>query len=247
MHLVVGPRLTDVRVVFNVLTHREHARPCCFRTSHKKCRTCCGREILRFGRKNVVFAVMSDNVRVQSATQWTASVHTLAHVQTCDNVRVQSATQWTASVHTLNFNTCPNLWLRSCSKCYAMDCFGTYFNTCPNLWLRSSCSKCYAMDCFGTYFNKCPNLWLRSCSKCYAMDCFGTYFNTCPNLWLRSCSKRYAMDCFGTYFNTCPNLWLRSCSKCYAMDIRWCVTVWKSCSFNGSGENMYCHALLKNF
>ena len=23
--------------------------------------------------------------------------------------------------------TCPNLWWRSCSKCYAMDCFGTYF------------------------------------------------------------------------------------------------------------------------
>ena len=25
----------------------------------------------------------------------------LTHVQTCDNVRVQSATEWTASVHTL--------------------------------------------------------------------------------------------------------------------------------------------------
>ena len=108
MNQVVGPRLTDVRVVFNVLTHREHARPCCFRTSHKKCRTCWGREILRFGQKNVVFAVMRDNVRVQSATQWTASVHTLitlTHVQTCDYVRVQSATQWIASVHT----SCPNL------------------------------------------------------------------------------------------------------------------------------------------
>ena len=44
------------------------------------------------------------------------------HAQTCENVRGQSATQWTASVH-----ICPNLWWRSCSKCYAMDCFGTYF------------------------------------------------------------------------------------------------------------------------
>ena len=26
------------------------------------------------------------------------------HVQTCDNVRVQSATQWTASVHTLHMS-----------------------------------------------------------------------------------------------------------------------------------------------
>ena len=67
-----------------------------------------------------------DDVRVQTATQWTASVHTLhmlkpvmtfvftvlrnglcfgtyfKHAQTCDDVRVQSATQWTASVDTLN-------------------------------------------------------------------------------------------------------------------------------------------------
>ena len=45
-----------------------------------------------------------DNVLVQSATQCTASVHTLymSKLQTCDNVRVQSATQCTASVHTLH-------------------------------------------------------------------------------------------------------------------------------------------------
>ena len=42
-----------------------------------------------------------DNVCVQSATRWTASVY-FTHAQTCDNVRVQSATQWTASVHTLH-------------------------------------------------------------------------------------------------------------------------------------------------
>ena len=64
-----------------------------------------------------------DNVRVHSATQWTASVHSLhmskpvitfvftdcfgtyfTHVQTCDNVRVHSATQWTASIHTLHMS-----------------------------------------------------------------------------------------------------------------------------------------------
>ena len=33
-------------------------------------------------------------------TEWTASVHILTHVQTCDDVRVQSATERTASVHT---------------------------------------------------------------------------------------------------------------------------------------------------
>ena len=69
-------------------------------------------------------AQSSDNVRVPSATEWTASVHTshmpkalimfvfqvlygmdcfgtyFTHAQSCDNVRVPSATEWTASVHT---------------------------------------------------------------------------------------------------------------------------------------------------
>ena len=46
--------------------------------------------------------------RVQSATEWTASVHTL-HMSKpvnpcskCNVTRVQSATEWTASVHTLH-------------------------------------------------------------------------------------------------------------------------------------------------
>ena len=45
-----------------------------------------------------------DYVCVQSATEWTASVHTFTHVQTCDYVRVQSATQWTASVDALHMS-----------------------------------------------------------------------------------------------------------------------------------------------
>ena len=39
--------------------------------------------------------------RVQSATQWTASVHTL-HMPKPNVTRVQSATEWTASVYTLH-------------------------------------------------------------------------------------------------------------------------------------------------
>ena len=67
-----------------------------------------------------------DNVHVQSAMEWAASVHTLHmpkggktfvfkglqkvlrqyYAQSFDNVRVHSATQWTASVHTLKY-ICP--------------------------------------------------------------------------------------------------------------------------------------------
>ena len=46
------------------------------------------------------------------------------HAQTCDNVRVQSATQWIASVHTLHM---PEPVTTFVFKCYAMDCFRTYF------------------------------------------------------------------------------------------------------------------------
>ena len=39
--------------------------------------------------------------RVQIATEWTASVHTL-HMSQRNVTRVQSATEWTASVQTLH-------------------------------------------------------------------------------------------------------------------------------------------------
>ena len=45
-----------------------------------------------------------DDVRVQSATEWTASGYTLHMSKTCDDIRVQSATEWTASVHTLHMS-----------------------------------------------------------------------------------------------------------------------------------------------
>ena len=48
------------------------------------------------------FTHVQPNVtHVQSATQWTASVHTL-HTPKPNVTHVQSATQWTASVHTLH-------------------------------------------------------------------------------------------------------------------------------------------------
>ena len=64
---------------------------------------------------------MSKNVRVQTASEWTASVP-------CDDVRVQIALDWTASVHTLtHVQTCDDVRVHIASE------FGTYFNTCPNL------------------------------------------------------------------------------------------------------------------
>ena len=47
------------------------------------------------------------------------------HTQTCDVNRVQSATEWTASVDTSHMSKAV-MSCNSCSKCYGMDCFGTY-------------------------------------------------------------------------------------------------------------------------
>ena len=138
----------------------------------------------------------------------------LEHVQTCDDVRVQSATQSTASVHTW---TCPNLWWRSCSKCYAIDCFGTYLKhvqTCDDVHVQSATqstasghtwnmSKPVMTFMFKVLRNRllryiletCPNLWWRSCSKCYAIDCFGTYLKhvqTCDDVHVQSATQSTA-------------------------------------------------------
>ena len=98
-----------------------------------------------------------DNVRVHSATQWTASVHTLhmpkavhvqsatgrtasvhTHAQSCDNVHVQSATDWAALVHTLHM---PKAVIKFVFEVYGMDCFGTYLThaqICDNVRVQST-------------------------------------------------------------------------------------------------------------
>ena len=141
----------------------------------------------------------------------------LKHVQTCDDVRVQSATQSTARYI---LETCPNLWWRSCSKCYAIDCTVHSWNMSKTV--MTFVFKVLRIRLRRYILGTCPKLWWHSCSKCYAIDCFGTYLKhvqTCddfvfkvlrnrllryiletrPNLWWRSCSKCYAIDCFGTY------------------------------------------------
>ena len=51
--------------------------------------------------------------RVQSASEWTASVHTL-HMSKPNVTRVQNATEWTASVHTSKF--ADQIRCRPCQK-----------------------------------------------------------------------------------------------------------------------------------
>ena len=79
------------------------------------------------------------------------------HVQTCDVTRVQSATQFTASVHTshlskpvmqLVFKVLRNLLLRC------------ILHTCPNLWCNRVQSAAQFTASVQTYrLYTCPNLW----------------------------------------------------------------------------------------
>ena len=152
-----------------------------------------------------------------------------SHGQTCDYVRVQSATQRTASVHALHFYTCPNLRLRSCSKCYAMDCFGTcftllhmpkpvitfVFKVLRNGLLRYILYTLHMPKPVITFVCKVlrngllryilctlrmPKPVITFVFKVLRNGLLRYILYTCPNLLLRSCSKCNAMDCFGTYF-----------------------------------------------
>ena len=87
--------------------------------------------------------------RVQPATEWTASVHTL-HMSKPNVTRVQSATEWTAtewtaSVHTLHMSKPIIMYL--VIKVLRNGLLRYILYTCPNLMLLV-----FKMDCFGTYF-----------------------------------------------------------------------------------------------
>ena len=71
-------------------------------------------------------------------------------------------------------DTCPNLWWRSCSKCYANDCFRTNFAHVQSC--NEPVFKVLRSGLLRYILHTCPKLWCNPCSTCYGMECFGTYF-----------------------------------------------------------------------
>ena len=71
----------------------------------------------------------SNVTRVQSATEWTVSVHSL-HMSKPSVTRVQSATEWTASVHTLHMSK-PNV--TRVQSAIRNGMLRYILHTCPNL------------------------------------------------------------------------------------------------------------------
>ena len=142
-------------------------------------------------------------------------LHTCPHLV---DTRVQSATEWTASVHTSHMSA--PCWY-PCSKCYGMDCLGTYFTHVRTLLIPVF--KVLRNGLPRYILHRCPHLvdtreWTASvhtshmsapcwypCSKCYGMDCLGTYFTHVRTLLipvfkvLRNGLPRYIL-------HTCPHL-----------------------------------------
>ena len=69
--------------------------------------------------------------RVQSATEWTAPVHSLHMSQTCNVTRVQSATEWTASVILYTVQTYDVTRVQSATEWTA-----AILHTCPKLHVQ---------------------------------------------------------------------------------------------------------------
>ena len=111
--------------------------------------------------------------------------------------------------------TCPNLWCNSCSKCYGIDCFGTYFTYVHlNLWCIPRVQSATEWTAL-VHTLHMPRLWCNMCSQSaiWAASVHTSHvkpvmFQVLRNGLLRfilhtlscnSCSKCYGMDCFGTY------------------------------------------------
>ena len=61
--------------------------------------------------------------------------------------------------------TCPNLWWRSCSKCYAIDCFGTnltHVQTCDDVRVQSATQSTASLH---TWNMSCDDVHVQSATQ----------------------------------------------------------------------------------
>ena len=128
--------------------------------------------------------------RVHSATQWTASLHTLhmpkgvktfvfkvqfygmgcfgtyfTHSQRCENLRVQSATEKTASVHILRMPKAVMTFMFQSGMEWAASVHTLHM---PKAVITFVFSPCYGMDCFGKYLTHaeiCDNVRVHNVTQ----------------------------------------------------------------------------------
>ena len=133
------------------------------------------------------------------------------HAQRCENLRVQSATEISASVYNLHAQifdnvfivlrngllryilyTCPKVWKPSCSKCSSTEWAASVHTLHIPKGVKTFVFKVLQKGLLRYIFYACPKLWWRSCSKWYGMGCFGTYFThaqSCDNVRVQSAAE----------------------------------------------------------
>ena len=127
------------------------------------------------------------------------------HVQTCDYVRVQSATQWTASVHTFHMSKPVKTFV---FQVLAMDCLGsiylTHVQTHDNVRVQSA-TQWTATDCLGAYFTHvqtCDNVRVQSATQWIAW--VHTFHMSKPVITF--VLQVLHTGLLGHILHTCPNL-----------------------------------------
>ena len=117
------------------------------------------------------------------------------HAQSCDNVRVPSAPEWTASVHTLHMPKAVitfvfQVLLGTCSICafsrfrvFVFSRFLRFRVFCVFVLHSFSSFRAFAFACFRIF---------ADFKMLYGMDCFGTYFThaqSCDNVRVQSATE----------------------------------------------------------
>ena len=157
------------------------------------------------------------------------------HVQSCDVTCVQSATEWTASVHKLH--TCPKLWCDLCSKCYGVDCFGTYFTHVQSCDVTPVQSATEWTASHFTHVQRCDVTRVQSATE-WTASVHTSHIQSCDVTRLQSAKERTASvhtshmskavmipvfkvpgnGLLRYILHTRPKLWCNLCSKCYGVD-----------------------------
>ena len=140
-----------------------------------------------------------------------------------------------------------HLWCNSCSKCYAMNCFGTYLHTLHtsrNLglgggvgWGAMTCTViAHIFDATQLYLRTCS--MLRNCT-CAHVGCYAINLRTCSMLRNCTCAHvgcyaialAHMLDATQLHLGTCSML--RNCTwahvRCYAIALWNSLVISKIC------------------
>ena len=104
---------------------------------------------------------------------------------------------WNPVLRSGLLHTCPKQWCNPCSKCYGVDCFGTYFThvqSCDVTRLQSATERTASVH--ASHMSKAVMIPVF---KVPGNGLLRYILHTRPKLWCNRCSKFYGVDCFGTY------------------------------------------------